>query len=145
MKYLVSAAIALALVGCNAESNAAPVSAAEDVAAQDVQQIVGNAGQPADGAAMPPGNPMLGQLGEMGGAAEAAIELCGIEADTAAAKRQQQAQFSQMGGTQAQFDTAYRAGYERAKSEFGSAGAAERKRMCDGYREMENARPGGDW
>lgn len=142
MKYLVSAAIAMVLAGCNSESNAAPATA-EASAAQDVPQIVGNTGQPAG--AMPPGNPMLGQLGEMGGAAEAAVEMCGGNDDVNAAKQQQRAQFLQMGGTAEQFDAAYKAGYDRAKSEFQAAGTAERQRMCASMQEMNSRRIGDAW
>lgn len=141
MKYLLSAAVALVLAGCNAESNAA--TAATDDQAPPVPQIVGNADQPAG--AMPPGNPMLAQLAEMGGAAEAGIELCGMQHDVAAAKRQQREQFIQMGGSAAAFDAGYQAGYDRARGEFQAASASEQQRMCEGYREFEASREGGDW
>lgn len=93
-------------------------------------------------AAMPPGNPMLGQLGEMGGAAEAAVEECGLGDDTEQAKRQQREQFIRMGGTREQFEAAYQAGYDRAKSEYAAAGPAERQRMCAEYKQLGSAGAG---
>lgn len=121
MKYLVSTAIVLS------------------VAAYCGQVYAG--GQ----AAMPPGNPMLGQLGEMGGAAEAAVELCGLDGDTAQAKHQQREQFIQMGGTREQFESAYKAGFDRAKAEYAAASPAERQRMCDGYKQLESLNSGSGW
>lgn len=146
MKYLVSAAIVLVLAGCNAESNAATS------ATQDVPQIVGNTGQPAGAAGMPADNPMASmgaQLAESGGGAHAAVELCGLDEDVAAAKREQQQQFVQMGGTAEQFEASYKAGYDRAQADFQAASAADRKQMCDSYREfgaqLLEAMQSGDW
>lgn len=116
MKYPVFAAILLCLAVCPGEARA--------------------------GGQAPPGNPMLPQLAETGGAAEAGVELCGLDDDTAAAKRQQQELFIRMGGTREQFETAYRAGYDRAKSEYGAAGPAERKRMCDGFKALGGSTTG---
>lgn len=138
MRYLASAVLVLSLAGCNAESNAAPG------AATAMPQIVGN-GAPPDQGAMPSGNPMLEQLGEIGGAAEAGIALCGLDADVADAKRQQREQFIRMGGTPEQFEAAYQAGFDRARQEYDAASPAERQRMCDGLRDMQAGQPVGDW
>lgn len=91
---------------------------------------------------MPPGNPMLGQLGEMGGAVEAAVEACGFDDDTAQAKRQQQQQFMRMGGTREQFEAAYRAGYDRAKAKYAAAGPEDRQRMCSEFRQLGSMQGG---
>ncbi|MGE4336776.1 MAG: hypothetical protein AB7E55_12480 [Pigmentiphaga sp.] len=90
---------------------------------------------------MPPGNPWLSQLAEMGGAVQAGIELCDMGHDTTSAKQQQQAQFIQMGGTPEQFEMAYQTGYDRAQSEFEAANVGERQRMCNEYRKLESIQP----
>lgn len=123
MKSLVSTAILLSLAAFSAQSHGAMNQGGE------VPRIVGNTGQPV--AAAPIGNPMLGQLGEAGGAGEAAVELCGLDDDVAAAKQQQKQQFIQMGGTREQFEDAYRTGYDRAMAEHGDSSPAERERMCN--------------
>lgn len=123
MKYLVSTAILLSLAAFSAQTHGAMNQGGE------VARIVGNTGQPA--AAAPAGNPMLRQLGEAGGAGEAAVELCRLDDDVATAKQQQQQQFIQMGGTREQFEDAYRAGYDRAMAEHGNTSPAERERMCN--------------
>lgn len=119
MKYFFSTAavLTLLLLGWNTESKAAS--------------------EP-----MPPGNPMLPQLAEFGGAVHAGIELCDMEHDTSSAKQQQQDQFIQMGGTPEQFEMAYQTGYDRAKSEFEAADVNERQRMCNEYRALESVQPG---
>ena len=122
MKSLISTAILLSLAAFSAQSHGAMNQG-------EVPRIVGNTGQPV--AAAPMGNPMLGQLGEAGGAGEAAVELCGLDDDVAAAKQQQQQQFIRMGGTREQFEDAYRAGYDRAMAEHGNSSPAERERMCN--------------
>lgn len=129
MKYLVSTAILLSLSVFSAESDAVQNQAGE------VSRIVGATGQAAAaGPTGPMGNPMLAQLGEAGGAGEAAVELCGLDDDVVAARQQQQQQFIQMGGTREQFEEAYRAGYDRAMAEHGDSSPAERERMCNELR-----------
>lgn len=82
-------------------------------------------------------NPMLDQLAGVGGAAEAAGELCQVEADFAGAKRQQEAYFLQMGGTREQFVSGYQAGYDRTKAEYQAASAEERNQMCNDFRRLQ--------
>lgn len=103
MKYLASAAAALVLVSSSVHSE--------------------------------PVNPMLAQLGQLGGAVEAAVTACKIDVDVdmQTAKREQQEQFIQMGGTREGFEAAYKAGYDRARAEFDGASSADRKRMCDEF------------
>lgn len=114
MKHLLPAAILLSLAAYSGGIDAAPNQAGGAV----------------------PGNPMLAQLGEMGGAAEAAVEACGLGDDAAAAKRDQQEQFVRMGGSREQFEAAYQAGYDRARAEYTVASPAERERLCDGFKEL---------
>lgn len=141
MRGLFSAAILLSLAACSSESPL-EASAVSDQA-EPASQAVDAPAQQADGTAMP--EPMLMQLGEMGGAAEAAVELCGTPRDSEVTKRQQQEQFIQMGGTRDQFEASYQSGYDRAKTEYQSASAGERQAMCDEFREFEAAAGSGDW
>lgn len=141
MRVFFSAAILLSLAACGTESPPEAAVAADQ--AEPAPQAVDLPAQPADGAGMP--EPMLMQLGEMGGAAEAAVELCGMEHDSGGAKRQQQEQFIQMGGTRDQFEASYQSGYDRVKTEYQSASASQRQAMCDELREFEAAAASGDW
>lgn len=141
MRVLFSAAILLSLAACGPDGPPEAAVAAEQ--AEPAPRAVDLPAQPADGAGMP--EPMLMQLGEMGGAAEAAVELCGMEHDSGGAKRQQQEQFIQMGGTRDQFEASYQSGYDRVKTEYQSASASQRQAMCDELREFEAAAASGDW
>ncbi len=93
----------------------------------------------ADDPGQAPANPMLAQvekLAGLGGAVEAAVKACGFDDNTAEAKRQQQEQFVRMGGSQQQFEAAYQAGHDQAMDKYDAAAPAERKRMCDEFREF---------
>ena len=92
---------------------------------------------------MPPGNPMLDQLGETSGTGEAVAKACGLDQDNAAFKRKQQEQFLRMGGTREQFEAAYARGHDRGKARFDAASPAEHKRMCDEYRNFLSTPIGG--
>lgn len=151
-KYLAPAVLALLLVGCSRDDHANTATDAElrspppttmtdrtpagERAGDRMGDRMGE--RSGDQSRMPAGNPALAQLAEMGGAAEAAVELCDLDEDTAAAKRRQREQFVQMGGTAEQFDAAFRAGKERAKAEHEAADAAGRERMCDNFRNLPN-------
>lgn len=92
---------------------------------------------------MPPGNPMLDQLGETSGTGEAVAKACGLDQDNVAFKRNQQEQFLRMGGTREQFEAAYTRGHDRGKARFDAASPAEHKRMCDEYQAFLSTPIGG--
>lgn len=138
-KYLAPAVIALLLVGCSRDDHADTVTDAELRSPPPAMAERSPVDERGDAPRMPAGNPVLAQLAEMGGAAEAAVDLCDLDDDTAAAaKRQQREQFLQMGGSREQFDTAFQAGKDRAKAEYEAADAAGRERMCDNFRNLPN-------
>lgn len=99
----------------------------------------GGALRAADDPGQAPANPMLAQwekLAGLGGAVEAVAGACGLDANPADAQAQQQEQFIRMGGTREQFQAAYQAGHDEARGKYDAATPAERKRMCDEFREF---------
>lgn len=141
-RFLLPAAFALLLMGCDRDDRvdtqtrgmpATTTESARDMGDMD-RRDDNRMGQSRGAAA----TPALTQLAEAGGAAEAAVEYCDLDDDSAAAKRRQREQFTQMGGTSEQFETAYRAGLERAQAEYRAAGAADRDRICENFRQSHD-------
>ena len=83
------------------------------------------------------GHPFLDQVGQMGGAAEAAVVLCGADMDMSAAKAEMQTQFVKIGGTAEQFETSYQAGYDAATAKFNAASEADRSKMCEEFEALQ--------
>lgn len=146
--WLLAAALAVALAGCDAERSA---TTTEPVAAEDrdsrpvVMDDGGGQATPAtvDTAAVPEdadaeedadddeAGPT--QLAQFGGAAAASAELCGkpYEAATLAVMKDKQKQlYVATGGDPAQYEADFQAGHARGKAEFLAADAGQRQQFC---------------
>lgn len=148
--WLLAAAFALALAGCNKDSTVATAepAAAED---QDAQPVaMDDAGSQTAGEATAPAAPATledvdsaddadedeagpAQLAQFGGAAAASAELCGKPYDAAALvtmKEKQKQLYVATGGDPSQYEADFQAGYARGKADFQAVGADQRQQFC---------------
>lgn len=76
---------------------------------------------------------ILNQLGEAGGRAQAAVEICDIKG-VPDNKDQQMQMFISMGGNADQFNRLYDQGYDTVKKQFGSASPQDKAKMCTEFK-----------
>lgn len=89
-----------------------------------------------------PQQPDPAMLAQMGGVGHAVANVCGGYTDQQLQemKTQQRTAAGQMGLSEADFDTAFDAGYEQASADIKSAGKAKQDEMCAQMKAMGAAR-----
>ncbi len=149
MKSPVRAALVIALVlavsACSGESAQdadapeAAVSAAQDVATEDVPEAAAPAEAPAAAGTAQPGHPMVGPMPALGGGMQALAEHCGDypAAELADLKKQQRELAIQSGMSGASFDAEYNKGYNDALAKIRQGTPAEREKACAQMEELK--------
>lgn len=149
MKSPVCAALVIALVlavsACSGESAQdadapeAAVSAAQDVATEDVPEAAAPAEAPAAAGTAQPGHPMVGPMPALGGGMQALAEHCGDypAAELADLKKQQRELAIQSGMSGASFDAEYNKGYNDALAKIRQGTPAEREKACAQMEELK--------
>ena len=138
-------ALALAVSACSGESAQdadapeAAVSAAQDVATEDVPEAAAPAEAPAAAGTAQPGHPMVGPMPALGGGMQALAEHCGDypAVELADLKKQQRELAIQSGMSGASFDAEYNKGYNDALAKIRQGTPAEREKACAQMEELK--------
>lgn len=138
-------ALALAVSACSGESAQdadapeAAVSAAQDLATEDVPEAAAPAEALAAAGTARPGHPMVGPIPALGGGMQALAEHCGDypAAELADLKKQQRELAIQSGMSGASFDAEYNKGYNDALAKIRQGTPAEREKACAQMEELK--------